>query len=379
MSHKRKGDEMKILHILPDSNKSVIEAYIKFIRENFNSNDHRIIIVANKASKKNESHKHINVQIVSSLSTQDMINFVDNYDKIIIHYLYFKTTHMLRLLFYPVVFKKIVWVAWGADLYQWKKNIDGNIFERIKTLTKNNIALTFRKRIRYFVGIFPPDIDFFKKEFKSNAKTFYASYTGSLYNQLYSKNKRFCKLEDKVKDSECINIQVGHSSTKALNHLEVLKSLEKFKGENIRLYLPLSYGDKNYGDYVEDRAKEIFNDKAICIREMMSKDDYMEYLSTIDIAIFNTRRQIGLGNISPMLYMEKKIYMPKDSVMYNFYKSQQVDIWDYNEIANFDYSEFIQPLKFKGGRKYIVDNELDLNHKIDMWNKVFEAPLKRGI
>ena len=48
---------MKILHILPDSNKSVIEAYIKFVRENFNSNDHRIIIVANKASKINEFHK----------------------------------------------------------------------------------------------------------------------------------------------------------------------------------------------------------------------------------------------------------------------------------------------------------------------------------
>ncbi len=159
----------------------------------------------------------------------------------------------------------------------------------------------------------------------------------------------------------------------------MLNSLEKFKGENIRLYLPLSYGDKNYGDYVEARAKELFNDKAICIREMMSREDYMEYLSTIDIAIFNTTRQIGLGNISPMLYMEKKIYMPKDSVMYNFYRSQQVDIWDYNEIINFDYNEFTQPLRFKGGRKYIVDNELDLNHKIDMWNKVFEAPLKRGI
>lgn len=370
---------MKIAHIIPDSNQSVIESFVRFINENFDTNKHKFFILIDDASIKGDVMKFNNIEEISSLNIKNILDIAKNNDKVIFHYLKLRTSQMFQMLFYPAIFNKIIWVAWGADLYQWKEKIEKDTYRKVKIRIKNSIALRFRKNIRCFVGIFPPDMDYFRKEFQSNAITFYASYTGNLYNPLYSKNKHFSKLEDKVKGNRCINIQIGHSSTKILNHLEVLKTLEKFKGENIRLYLPLNYGDKNYGDFVEERAKELFNDKAICIREMMSKDDYMEYLSTIDIAIFNTKRQIGLGNISPMLYMEKKIYMPKDSVMYNFYRSQQVDIWDYNEITNFDYSQFTQPLRFKGGRKYIVDNELDLNHKIDMWNKVFEAPLKRGI
>jgi hypothetical protein len=226
------------------------------------------------------------------------------------------------------------------------------------------------------VGIFPPDIKFFKNEFNTKAETFYASYTGNLYNPIYNKDLVNKSLSEKIENNDCINILIGHSSSNKLNHFEVLKDIEKYSKENIRVFIPLSYGNMTYGDEVQERAKEKFGDKVVCLREMMDKDKYMEFLSTIDIAIFNTTRQIGLGNISPMLYMDKKIYMPKGSVMYDFYKSQKIDIWDYYEIDKFDYCDFIQPLKFKGGRKYIVDNELNLKHKVDMWNKVFESPLK---
>lgn len=370
---------MRISHVIPNSNISVIETFIKFVNENFSMNEHNFILVQNGKPMNSNVLDQVNVRTTSTLRIKDIFYVLKNNDKVIFHYLQLTTIQMFIVLLFPIFFKKAYWVAWGADLYQWRKKVDGNIFNKVKSIVKNRIALAFRRNFKYFVGIFPPDIDYFKNEFKSNIECFYASYTGNLYNPLYKNEIRYNNIEDKIANSECINIQIGHSSTNALNHIGVLRCLCKYKDENIRIYLPLNYGDMKYGDFVEEKAKKLFGDKAICIREMMSRENYMEYLSTIDIAIFNTTRQIGLGNISPMLYMEKKIYMPKDSVMYNFYRSQQVDIWDYNEIANFDYSEFIQPLKFKGGQKYIVENELDLEHKIDMWNKVFETPLKRGI
>ena len=200
------------------------------------------------------------------------------------------------------------WVAWGADLYQWKNKPEGNILRRCKIYIRNAIAFRFRERIKYFVGIFPPDIDYFKKEFKSDAKTFYASYVGGLFNDLYTKRLNLMPLEGKILNSECINIQIGHSSTSILNHIDVLENLVKYKNENIKIYIPLSYGNKEYGDRVQEVAIQLFRDKVVCIREMMDKDDYMKFLSTIDIAIFNTTRQIGLGNITPLLYMEKNLY-----------------------------------------------------------------------
>lgn len=59
--------------------------------------------------------------------------------------------------------------------------------------------------------------------------------------------------------------------------------------------------------------------------------------------------------------------------MYNFYRSNCIDIWDYNEIANYKFSDFVRPLHFKGGRKYIIDHELNLRQKIDTWGKIFEG------
>jgi hypothetical protein len=125
-----------------------------------------------------------------------------------------------------------------------------------------------------------------------------------------------------------------------LNHIEVLNQLTKYQNENIRIYLPLSYGDKNYGDQVEKYAKNLFGDKVVCLRNMMTKSDYMDFLSMIDIAIFNTSRQIGLGNITPLLYMGKKIFMPAGSIMYEYYKSVGVEVFDSNQLNNMEFSQF---------------------------------------
>src|SRR5690625_3317840 len=276
---------MSILHITTGANYNVTKYYIRFVNDNFIHSNHKFIVIDNPTNVPPEFYNVSNIIIIDRKKKKYrklVYEHIKKEEFVILHSLCLDIYLQASILIERLLMGKIAWVSWGADLYQWNKKKHRNLINKIGNYIRNKINLIFRRRIKYFVGIFPPDIKYFKKEFKSNAKTFYASYTGNLYNPLYSKDKVFNKLEDKVKDSECINIQVGHSSTNALNHLEVLKSLEKFKGENIRLYLPLSYGDKNYGDYVEDRAKEIFNDKAICIREMMSKDEYMEYLSTID-------------------------------------------------------------------------------------------------
>ncbi|OJG09660.1 hypothetical protein RU93_GL000643 [Enterococcus aquimarinus] len=364
---------MKIIHMLPNVNVRVTESFIQFISENFESDKHYFKLVTKNSVIDLNLNKLKNVEMIPNLSTKDMLNTCSEYDKVIIHYLNFKTIEIFKLLFHPQIFEKIIWVAWGADLYQWKEKIEGSLSRRVSLLARNFIAKSFRRRIKYFVGIFPPDIKYFKDEFQTNSKTFYASYVGNLYNPLYKNKQDFDDLEYKITHDKTINIQIGHSSTKILNHLESLQDLKKYKNENIKIYLPLNYGDMNYGDIVESEANKIFGGKVECIREMMSKEEYMQYLSTIDIAIFNTTRQIGLGNISPMLYMNKKMFMPKDSVMYNFYRSQNIDIWDYNKIKNLSFHEFIKPLNYKNGTKYIAENELNLEHKIEMWNKVFKA------
>ena len=124
-------------------------------------------------------------------------------------------------------------------------------------------------------------------------------------------------LAEKVRNGDCINILIGHSCDPNLNHIEVLEDLLKFKDENIKIYIPLSYGIMANGDQVERKAKDLFGDKVFCLREMMDRDQYLDFLATIDIAIFNTQRQIGLGNLAPLRYMGKKLFIPAGSVCIN--------------------------------------------------------------
>lgn len=367
---------MQIVHVIPNSNKSVIESFIRFINENYDANEHKFIIIKNNTTIDFKVLKYSNVQIIYDLSNLDIIKIVNNNDKVLLHYLKFKTSKMFTLLFYPPIFKKIYWVAWGVDLYQWRKKVKGSLIEKCKIMLKNRVAYQFRKKIKYFVGIFPPDIEFFENEFSSNAITFYSSYTGNLYNDLYKKQLNLRALEDKKSNKECINIQIGHSSSEVLKHIQTLENLEKYKNEDIKIYIPLSYGNEKYGDKVEERAKELFGEKVVCIRYMMNKDEYMKFLSTIDIAIFNVKRQIGLGNITPLLYMGKKIFMPKKSVMYNFYHSKKINICNYDSVEKMDFNNFIEHVNMNNAKEYVISNEFNKVNKVKMWSKVFNEPMK---
>lgn len=363
---------MKIIHIIPNSNKAVIDYYVKFINENFDANEHSFIIVSGGRPVGSHILDYSNVVELPNIEKEDIIRAIRNNDKVILHYLKLNTYQMFLMLLKSKTFEKLVWVSWGADLYQWKKGYEGHILNRVKISIKNAIAYMFRLKLKYFVGIFPPDIDYFKKEFKSRAITFYASYVGGLYNPLYKKELNLVTLAEKKTDNSRINIQIGHSCSKILNHIQVLENLHKFKNQNIKIYIPLSYGDMEYGDQVEQYAKKLFDDKVICIRDRMSEEDYMDFLSTIDIAIFNTPRQIGLGNIGPMLYMQKKIYMPQRSVMYEHYHSLGINICNYDDIAKSSFAEFIKPVSMETGKEYIIENSINKDKKVEMWAKVFD-------
>lgn len=364
---------MSNLHIMVGSY-IIIGSYIRFVNEKFDPDRHRFLIVDNKENIPIELLQYNNVILINNdkRKFRKLLKYIENSDRVLLHSLFMlRAYEQLWLLFHYKMFKKVVWVAWGADLYQWKHKEKSILHE-----SRNFIVYVFRKKIKYFVGIFPPDIDFFKKEFKSNAKTFYASYVGGLYDPLYKKQLNIPSLAEKVKNKECINIQIGHSCTTILNHIQVLNDLHKFKNENIKIYIPLSYGDMEYGNQVEQHAKALFGDKSICIRKMMSKDDYLEFLSTIDVAIFNTPRQIGLGNITPLLYMGKKIFIPKGTVMYEYYKSRNIEICDCNLISKLDFDAFIKPVDMKSAKEFVETHSLNKEDKIAMWQRVFELQLK---
>lgn len=357
---------IKHLHIMTNSNYAVVKNYIRFINEEFNTKEHVFLI---RDSQDNMSHDLKGVKNIIWLPNAEnqernkMFFYLKSAEHIYWHYMQWTTVTQLLVLLHPSIFRKSTWIAWGADLYNWEKEN-----KTIKVSIRNFIMYLVRARLRCFVGIFPPDIEFFKKKFKSKAKTYYAPYVDGLYNPIYKKEINLLREKN---NNSCVNILVGHSATKVLNHIETLECIYKFKDENIKIYLPLSYGNMQYGDQVEEKAKSLFGDKVVCFRKMMSKENYMEFLSTIDIAIFNTTRQIGLFNIQPLIYMQKKIFINSESAMYDYYRSIGIKICDYKLIKKSNFDSFTNKVNMSSGKQYI---ELYIKNKdkmIEMWSKVF--------
>lgn len=296
----------------------------------------------------------------------------DCYDYIVIHSLFF--AHY-TLLLHPKLVKKFIWIAWGYDLYNWPPKGNGL---RIKVATLSGKWI--RNHCSGFVGIFPPDCDVYRDKFpKSKAKVFYAPYCSTKIPEEYQHYVAFSNLDKRNEDNKPIYIQIGHSAVKSVNHIETLDSLRHLKDENIRVFLPLSYGDAQYGEKVQKYAESIFGEKAICLRDFMPAKQYFALLERIDVAIFNTHRQIGLGNINRMIFRNVKMYLPEDSVMYQYFTGKGVPIQKYGDLQNLCFEELRKPVKTTDPEVFgaFIESFRDMNSKVEMWKTVYETMRKQ--
>ena len=186
----------------------------------------------------------------------------------------------------------------------------------------------------------------------------------------YKKTYPYISTAEKYKNGETINIVIGHQADPILNHIRVLKQLLEYKDENIQIYLPLSYGDMRNAENVEKFARENFGDKATVIKEFMPLNEYDQLLSQMDIAIFDTDRQIALGNINKYIYMKKKLYLSAGTVMHQYFSGKGVVLYDCEDIGRISFSDFVQDFDPDAGVAYLT-KRLDRKTKIDEWAQVF--------
>lgn len=179
--------------------------------------------------------------------------------------------------------------------------------------------------------------------------------------------------EQKQVEKDYIAIQVGHSATFTNKHIQIFHLLSKFKDESIKVYVPLSYGNKNYAQRVIKEGKKIFGEKLIALTEYLCEDEYDQFLKHMDIGIFAMNRQQAMGNIQTLLYFGKKIYLRDRSVLVHYFRNEKhCDICTINEISKMEYEDFISfsdISKKNNGR--MIEALLRIEPRIKAWNKIF--------
>lgn len=334
-------------------------------------------------------------------------------DFIIFHSLYFTSAKYRWFYFlFKKFLKKGVWVEWGADLYLWK-----NPSVSFKAKIKNYMDKVIRESFKYVAFTFPGNDVEFSKQFRPKSKMFYtpmpnpmSSLTGLMdyidalnpekqkHKKIVHKsqvsitpngdilcNSNYGLEENMLQKKTEYRIQVAHNSFSFNHHVKLLNYLYEFEDENIELHLPMTYGvygingafgGSQYVKCVEKYGKKLFAKKLTVITKNIPFEQYVKYLWTVDIAVFDFDRPCGLGNIRILLYMGKKIFLPSNSEFYKFLKDQGLAIYDTNEIPNMTFEEFVKPPK-QSDLSWIKDY-LNNDSSMAKWQAMFDELEKEG-
>lgn len=287
-----------------------IPAFLSHAKEFLDFNSHIFLIFATEQTLKEfvippEILHYKNIIILNEYGRFKkyflLAKYINNAQKIFLHGLWIEYANIvLAALFWNL--KKLHWLIWGGDLYEYRTN---------KKYSKKEIIKRFIiKRFGFITPVVYGDYELAKKYYKTRAKC-----VGEIfYMQFYEK---YANLTEITPNKKTI-IQIGNSATSSNHHKEVLELLYPYK-DKIKIILPLSYGEKQYSDEIKKIALEKFGDNANILSDFIPLEEYNKILQSTDIAIFATDRQQAMGNIFVLLLLGKKVYLKEGYTHYDFF------------------------------------------------------------
>lgn len=315
----------KYLHIMP--NEKFIASFIEFLEEHLNFEDHYFLIIGGVSTSiaklpVGENIQYLDKSYYNKLSFFKLNKILKQYtskaEKIIFHSLN-SSGRILFLYLNQNILPKCYWLPWGSDLY---------IYNNPRTRVMDKILHHIRKQIfskmGYLVTGTTGDYELAKKWYSATGKHIKCfNYPSNLYKEIVIKPKKH----------SAINILIGNSTDPTNNHIQVFEKLYKYKDKNVKIIVPLSYG--NYQEYTKkviDTGTKMFGTKVVPLTEFLPFEKYLEFLADIDIAIFNHTRQQALGNIITLLGMGKKVYIRKESTLNGVFEEYNIKVYDTNFI-----------------------------------------------
>lgn len=305
----------EILHI--SGCEKFLPTFVELINDKYDSRKH--IFLLTRGMSENDLDGYSNVIIAKGGLPGLLKHYViraikiQNAKKVILHNLF--DDYLIFLLFLmPWNLKKCYWVIWGADLYKYltpKLTFKEKFIELIRRKVLKNIG----NLVTYIEG----DVQLARKWY--NAKGKYHEcfmYTSNLYKEY----------DVPQKQHSGINILLGNSADPSNNHIDAFDKIETFKEQDIKIYVPLSYGNPDYAKMIIEQGKRRFGEKFEALTEYMPFNKYLEFLGKIDIAIFNHKRQQAMGNSITLLGLGKKVYIRSDVTQWGFFKSHGIVVYD---------------------------------------------------
>jgi len=341
---------MKILHIA--DHQKFTDPFFELIEREFEPAQHFIL----SHTSVSEWPESLSIKNNSTVGFSWFLAFTRSAyraEKIIIHGLW--DFYVIALLFFqPWLLKKCYWMIFGGDLYDYTSDCR-NWKWRLRNFFKRPVIRNIGNLVTYIEG----DVEL--------ARDWHGA-TGRWHECIMYTSNIYREHDITIDPHRTINIQIGNSADSSNNHFEIIERLTPFCDENIVIYAPLSYGNKEYAQSVIKVGKEIFGDKFKPLTDFMPFDQYLNFLGKVDIAIFNHRRQQAMGNIITLLGMGKKVYMRSDITPWPMFKRIGVKVYEASDLELNPIDEHFIKLNRAAIRNNFSEKKL-----VDQLNKIFEG------
>lgn len=306
-------------------------AYLSFLERNFDISTS--IFVFKKTSDRNIPYSdsikeriiypNNNIQFIFRLLPD-----LKRSSKIIFHHLPHGPALILWSLF-PGLLSKTTWIIWGGDLYLYRE-ANKSFSSRFYEFFRKNII----RQIHYIAALIREDYEQAVKIYNPRAEYIQVMYPLPFDYLHYTKKSVSGQTEASIK------ILVGNSGDPSNRHFDMISKLETLQNSDIIIYCPLSYGgNRLYIDSVVTKGKEIFGNRFIPIFEMILPEKYLDFIYDIDIVLMNHERQQGLGNIFPLLYFRKKVFLRSDTTSFRYLAGLGCRIFDILSVNAFTESD----------------------------------------
>ena len=356
-----------ILHLIPDE--KVTLSFIERMDSVFGLDNQFFWIyrVKPNAERKYYSYmknSHVIISNIKDDNSEQFIRFACKHEKVIVHSLPDDINIVNCLLLIKQRNQEIIliWGIWGGDLY--------NVYDfahSIKVIKRPDyIKLEYlRKKLISKIDFVMSGCDYeeLKKRYKTNAKQLIGTYS-----------HKCIEIEPRHED-EKRNVLVGHSATKTCRHIEMMKTLLKYKG-SIRVFCPLSYpNNPKYIKKVIRVGMKLFGEDFVPTTDFIPFDEYVKYLNDIDIGVFNNSKQQGFGNIINLLGLGKKIYISKDNNLRFSFPKGEYYIFDYDELD----SDFLKLLTHEEAASNVrkIHYRMSDDFFKERWRTIFNAVLEK--
>ncbi len=319
----------RFLHIVGDD--KFIDVAVAFFKDS--GGYHRFICIS---ERKKDSYNYIKSNCVECYTSRESIGIVieGDYDAVCFH--------MLSAGRYPLVMavpegKKVIWLSWGADIYYGTKGFSPLVKVRLyQPITQKylNQEVSLKKRIKRFLKQFLPvsKSQRIQNQMQSRVisrvdmcSTVIRSEYDSLqrlpfFNAIYFPFNyvRARKPEVSRVQPDGQYILVNNSADLSGNHLDILLLLNKRKITNPRL-IPISYGkDKRRLQAVIEHY--IDENRDILLTDYLDISEYRDRVNLCRAAVFGHIRQQAVGNIILCLRAGMKVFLYKNSFVYQYFK-----------------------------------------------------------